>query len=157
MFGPGFTWLIKRNTDQKLSILNTYIAGSPFPGAHHRRQPIDVATTPRNMVPGAHKAWQEVLANTNGVGNMYAGKMGAFAELGQLAPGGVELDVLTCVSTWQHCWLMDWGIAGKRGYLEAWWDSIDWGAVETNAGWDMNAARMQEKPRKTRDGNSFYA
>ena len=155
MFGPGFTWLIKRNTDQQLSILNTYLAGSPFPGAHHRRQPIDVATTPRNLVPGSQKAWQTALAQPKGIGNMHAGQMGAFAEHGQQAPGGVNLDVLMCVSTWQHCWLMDWGIAGKRGYLEAWWDSVDWGVVERNAGWGDKAAKLRESP-KGRSGGAYY-
>ena len=147
MFGPGFTWLIKRNTDQKLSILNTYLAGSPFPGAHHRRQPIDAATTPKDLVPGAQKAWQSVMARSGGVGNMNAGRMGAFAEHGQLAPGGVDLDVLTCVNTWQHCWLMDKGIAGKREYLEDWWDSIDWRVVEANAGWGDNPVIPKEKTK----------
>ena len=78
--------------------------------------------------------------------------MGAWSKR-QLAPGGVELDVLMCVNTWEHCWLMDWGIGGKRGYLEAWWDSIDWGVVEANAGWGTREElrRQEEKAREARE------
>ena len=143
MFGPGYTWLIKRNPSQKFSILNTYLAGSPFPGAHYRRQPIDVATLPSSSVPGYSTALAELLGRGR-TGNMAAGAMGPHAESGDIAPGGVHLDVLMCVNTWQHCWLMDWGIGGKRGYLEAWWDSIDWDVVEANAGLGNRAVRLKQ-------------
>ena len=136
MFGPGFTWLIKRNPTQKFSILNTYLAGSPFPGAHYRQQPIDAATTKSSSIPGATAAWTTGTAGRPGDPGLTAGAIGYWSKSGQLAPGGVDLTVLTCVSTWEHCWLMDWGIGGKRAYLEAWWDSIDWGVVEANVGWD---------------------
>ena len=39
-----------------------------------------------------------------------------------------------CVSTWEHVWLRDWGVGGKAAFLDAWWDRIDWGIVEQNAG-----------------------
>ncbi|KAL8653659.1 MAG: hypothetical protein Q9226_003758, partial [Calogaya cf. arnoldii] len=49
MFGPGYVWLVKRtqasiNESMKLSILATYNAGSPYPGAHFRQQPVDMNT-----------------------------------------------------------------------------------------------------------------
>lgn len=156
MFGPGFTWLIKRNPSQQLSILNTYLAGSPFPGAHYRRQPLDAATSPSGSIPGSQPAWKAVLQLPSKDSNAHAGKFGSFAEHGQLAPGGVELEPLMCVNTWQHCWLMNWGIAGKRGYLEAWWDSIDWGVVERNAGWGGDAKKLPEIPRRGRVGGAYY-
>ena len=144
MFGPGYTWLIKRNPRQQYSILNTYLAGSPFPAAHYRRQPIDVATLPSSSVPNSAAAYADVIARQGRTGNFSAGAMGQHSESGNMAPGGVELDVLMCVNTWQHCWLMDWGIGGKRGYLEAWWDSIDWGVVEANAGLGDMAVRLKQ-------------
>ena len=152
MFGPGFTWLIKHNTTGKLSILNTYLAGSPFPGAHHRGQHVDAASTPGSSLPGALPAWQISGARYAGQPGLTAGAMGAWSKK-QLAPGGVELDVLMCVNTWEHCWLMDWGIGGKRGYLEAWWDSIDWGVVEANAGWGAREElrRQEEEAREARE------
>ncbi|KAL9037417.1 MAG: hypothetical protein Q9180_003727, partial [Flavoplaca navasiana] len=49
MFGPGYVWLVKRtqvtmNENMKLAILATYNAGSPYPGAHFRQQPVDMNT-----------------------------------------------------------------------------------------------------------------
>ena len=64
-----------------------------------------------------------------------AGVMGPYSKLDRkAAPGGAELDVLLGVSTWEHAWLRDWGVGGKRGFLEAWWERIDWGVVDELAG-----------------------
>lgn len=125
MFGPGFTWLVKENPGQKMSILNTYLAGSPYPGAHWRKQPVDAATTDFGVIPNSNTGWAP---------SMSAGAVGKFSRGPPLAPGGANLDVLMCVSTWEHAWLRDWGVAGKREYLEAWWGSIDWRVVEANGG-----------------------
>lgn len=51
-----------------------------------------------------------------------------------LAPGGESLEVLLGVNTWQHVYLTDYGVGGKREYLEAWWESIDWEVVRNRAG-----------------------
>ena len=48
----------------------------------------------------------------------------------KIAYGGADLDILLCVNTWQHVWLMDWGIGGKKQFLEAWWEAVDWNVVE---------------------------
>ena len=139
MFGPGFTWLIKREPLKKLSILNTYIAGSPFPGAHYRQQPIDVAT--------ALPAYKSDIGSKSmpGEGSMVAGYLGDFSvSKRSFAPGGVDLTPLTCASTWEHCWLMNHGLGGKRAYLEAFWESIDWRVVEANFG-QVNAIKVQER------------
>lgn len=61
------------------------------------------------------------------------GKHGVYAS--GLAPGGVELEVLLGVSTWEHVWLLDHGVGGKRRYLEALWDRIDWEVVDKRAQW----------------------
>lgn len=61
------------------------------------------------------------------------GKHGVYAP--DLAPGGVELEVLLGVSTWEHVWLLDHGVGGKRRYLEALWDRIDWEVVDKRAHW----------------------
>jgi Fe-Mn family superoxide dismutase len=37
------------------------------------------------------------------------------------------------VNTWEHVWLQQYGIKGKRQFLEAWWDKIDWDIVAQNA------------------------
>lgn len=65
----------------------------------------------------------------------HAGFMGDYARNEKkLAPGGVDLSILMCVSTWEHTWLRDFGVAGKRDFLEEWWKCIDWEVVEGNAG-----------------------
>lgn len=116
MFGPGFVWLVKRRaeslarTNPEFAILTTYIAGSPLPGAHYRKQEQDSNTALR------------------------AGSFGAMSGQGpKIAPGGANIEVMLGVNTWQHVWLRDYGFGGKKQYLENWWDSVDWKVVEDNA------------------------
>lgn len=60
----------------------------------------------------------------------HAGSMGPYSRGGKsLAPGGQDVEVLLGVNTWEHVWLRDYGIGGKRDYLERWWDAVDWGVV----------------------------
>ena len=77
---------------------------------------------------------------------MSAGSIGSFSRGLEMAPGGVNLELLMCVSTWEHAWLRDWGVAGKGEYLDAWWESIDWLVVEANAGGAANAHRGLRTP-----------
>ncbi|KAM0802700.1 Manganese/iron superoxide dismutase [Usnea florida] len=118
MFGPGFVWLVRhkhRNAylmENELSILTTYLAGSPLPGAHYRRQEQDQNTM--------------MAAGSFGSTSLFPG------EESKLAYGGADIDILLGVNTWQHVWLMDWGIGGKKAYLEGWWKAINWDVVESN-------------------------
>ena len=50
----------------------------------------------------------------------------------KIAYGGADLDILLGVNTWQHVWLMDWGVGGKKEFLEGWWNAVDWDVVEFN-------------------------
>jgi len=43
--------------------------------------------------------------------------------------GGWVIPVLN-VNVWEHAWLEDFGILGRKDYLMAWWDHIDWLAVQ---------------------------
>lgn len=54
----------------------------------------------------------------------------------RVAPGGVDVTPVLCVNMWEHVWLYDWDIEGKRKFLEAWWDRIDWDVVNSLAGVD---------------------
>ena len=148
MFGPGFVWLVKKkdNTagfqNDSLAILTTYNAGSPYPGAHFRQQPIDMATA-TSVVTGNTTPAQFATMQVSGS----AGVMGQFSKNDRKGvPGGAELDVLLGVSTWEHVWLRDWGVGGKRGFLEAWWERIDWGVVEELAGFPA----QRRSPLKSR-------
>ncbi len=98
--------------ENELSILTTYLAGSPLPGAHYRRQEQDHNTM--------------MSAGSFGSTSLFPGKDN------KLAYGGADVDILLGVNTWQHVWLMDWGVGGKKQFLEGWWRAINWDKVESN-------------------------
>ena len=122
MFGPGFVWLVKAGpVDYR--VLNTYLAGSPYPGAHWRAQTSDMNTVGSD---GSAKNYFQNAA------------FGARRRAGDLPPGGVDLEPLLCLNTWEHSWLLDWGVGkdgvgGKAAYAEAWWELIDWKRVAEKA------------------------
>jgi Fe-Mn family superoxide dismutase len=133
MFGPGFTWLVAPkgpltyNADTpRLAILNTYLAGSPYPQAHYRLQPADQNTSQDGVMgstsPSVYAEQQRDAGRT---------PLGLHGRKKMLAPGGQDLEPLLCVSTWEHVWLYDHGIGGKQKYLESWWDNIHWSQVES--------------------------
>ncbi|CAA9962256.1 hypothetical protein PTNB73_03158 [Pyrenophora teres f. teres] len=121
MFGPGFVWLVQNNGEfGSLRILPTYLAGTPLSGAHYRRQSHDLNTHNADSYQALNKV----------------GQFGAASGQDQRpkAPlGGVDVVPLMCVNTWEHVWLHDYSIRGKREYLEKWWDKINWSLVEQNA------------------------
>lgn len=140
MFGPGFVWLVQLKEGKKeLKILTTYLAGSPLSGAHYRRQSHDNNTRA-----------EDPNAATNKVGSF--GEKSAAGQISMSKPkkplGGVDLTPLLCVNTWQHVWLGQYGIRGKRDYLNAWWDHIDWEQVRQYA---TLGSRTREQ-RKFQDG-----
>lgn len=123
MFGPGFVWLVQTTDSSpgKLRILPTYLAGSPLSGAHYRRQSEDKTTQNADSQQAVNKV----------------GSFGAAAQQKPQGPkrplGGIDTVPLLCVNTWEHVWLHDYGVKGKRKYLEAWWNNIDWDLVRQNA------------------------
>jgi Fe-Mn family superoxide dismutase len=128
MFGPGFVWLIKNTDKSRYSLLTTYLAGSPYPGAHYRRQAVDMNTESAQSISNlsaAEYARQNIVQNS-------AGAFGS-SSTSFVGTGGVGLMPILCVNTWEHVWLRDWGIGGKRGFLEAWWNMVDWNVVAGNA------------------------
>ena len=129
MFGPGFVWLVQR-TDRhlpdKYAILCTYHAGSPYPGASFRKQDRDMSNTANGARKGQNAfEWSQQWAQANRIGFQ------RFQDR-DTASGGQDLTPLMCVSTWEHTYLHDYGVNGKRQYLERWWDSIDWNKVAAN-------------------------
>jgi Fe-Mn family superoxide dismutase len=130
MFGPGFVWLVQKNdtADRKLMIMTTYLAGSPLPGAHHRRQQHDLNNHNADSYRGLNAA----------------GSFGAASKVDQTptkALGGVDVVPLLCVNTWEHVWLHDYGVRGKAAYLEAWWNKINWNQVR-----DLASLEDQSRP-----------
>lgn len=133
MFGPGFVWLVwARSLDAPAGgmrrgtwrILTTYLAGTPYAEAGYRQQGLDMA----NQNAGSYQSYMNSQpANT-------VGAFGSFSQSGReqakLPPGGTNVQPVLCVNTWEHVWLRDYGISGKRSYLADWWDSVDWASVE---------------------------
>lgn len=134
MFGPGFVWLVKTKgeQDRDFALLTTYIAGSPYPGAHWRRQTRDFNTEPEVKSPADYARLEALrkmpISNT-------VGAHGQYSIAGKMAPGGVDVVPILCVNTWQHVYLADWGVLQKKQYLEAWWERINWNVVANNAAW----------------------
>lgn len=127
MFGPGYVWLVKK-PDTTYALLNTYIAGSPWPAAHFRQQQFDLNTESEIKTPADY---QRNLALDS------ASPVNASVLRGnkpKIAPGGMALTPILCVSTWQHVYLADWGVLQKKEFLESWWERIDWNTVLGHAG-----------------------
>lgn len=135
MFGPGFVWLVwARDLDSPTTnssnrkgawrILSTYLAGTPYPEAGYRQQGLDTNTTD---APGYDRYMNQQPVNT-------LGAFGSFSRAGReqskLPPGGTNIMPVLCVNTWEHVYLRDFGVNGKREYLEDWWNCIDWDVVE---------------------------
>lgn len=125
MFGPGFVWLVKEQEFGRLRLLSTYLAGSPLPEAHVR------SSTPYLS------AWDFQGSGREALGSSPRG-MSSYDHLQnqqqrRLAPNGIEIVPLLCVNLWEHVWVPDYGVQGKRDYLEAWWSKINWGSIMTNA------------------------
>lgn len=127
MFGPGFVWLVYSRAPEGMGnsqqregwrILNTYNAGTPYPEAGYRQQSVDM-NNQREMPVNSVGAFGP---------NSQRGK-----ESSHIPPGGASLTPVLCVSTWEHAYIYDFGVAGKRQYLAQWWDAIDWHTVFENA------------------------
>ena len=150
MFGPGFVWLVAQkeygmaaavqawttqaqSSQLKLKLLVTYLAGSPYAGAHWRKQGQDAMTTDFNVRPGETGS-QMAARNSSfvGLGYMSQHKPSAYKGTSLLPPGAADVIPLVCVNTWEYAWLPQYGIGGKDQYLERWWYSIDCKVVEDN-------------------------
>ncbi|KAL1896611.1 hypothetical protein Sste5346_004646 [Sporothrix stenoceras] len=150
MFGPGFIWLVKANNlhqsgrgGDNLRLLTTYHAGSPFPGAHYRRQAVDMnnvgAETAEGNDPAAQWLADQGRAASYPTPPTQPGAPATYPQqVDKRPPGGVEVIPLLCLSTWEHVWLRDYGLGadgygGKAAYVDAWWKAIDWQAVDSLA------------------------
>ena len=159
MFGPGYVWLVAQHTRDgsrrpitELALLTTYLAGSPYPAAHFRRQPQDTATARTDV-----HAWDQGAAGyqrrhslesrmeqeraaAQGFGrpppadvyqhgSMYRNVTETADREGIVGPAGADLEPLLCVSTWPHVYLWDYGPWGKDKFVTRWWDHVDWNKV----------------------------
>lgn len=161
LFGNGFVWLMKAPRTGELTILATYNAGSPYSEAAPRRDNRDMAT-----YDGSQIAAQ--LSGRSGLGTpsieeraLSRSTAGSFGPLSSaranLYLGALDAQPILCVNVWQHQWLPDWGILGKRAYLRAWWDSIDWQKVERrHCDYSLDGEADRYIPRNPYQQGSVY-
>jgi len=147
VFGNGFVWLMLTRDAGGLSVLATYNAGSPWPGAAPRRDNRDMATIDARQLaeelqdPRKHAGYY-----SGDLSSHMAGSFGNFsANRARFYEDHLDAEPLLCVNLWQHQWLPDYGQFGRREYLTAWWDSIDWAEVEHrySLGAPVNATRLR--------------
>ncbi|KAL2259899.1 hypothetical protein VTK26DRAFT_6268 [Humicola hyalothermophila] len=138
MFGPGFVWLVKTSIPGMpvaFKVLTTYLAGTPYPGAHWRRQDTDMNTSVSSWQPDGVAAGRSYLdRSAYGAGRPNT----AAAKKVEFAPGGIDLHPVLCLNTWQHVWLWDYGFGtgdkgGKFEFAQKWWKRIDWDQVQKEA------------------------
>ena len=107
-----------------------------------------MATTDNGLRAGDTPA--NYAAREYGLGSS-VGSFGPYARGTKItAPGGQDLEVLMCVSTWEHTWLRDWGYGKKRTFLESWWRMIDWEKVQ------HLMEPSGERKEKLRTQSAFY-
>jgi len=132
MFGPGFVWLVKADQPgmfASFKVLPTYLAGSPYPGAHWRRQEVDLNTAVGSTPVGMEAARKHLENTAYGLGKQ------TFETKKRLehAPGGTNVVPVLCVNVWEHVYMPDYGIAGKQAFVEKWWNHINWEMVNEEA------------------------
>ncbi|KAH0847964.1 hypothetical protein AYO21_03669 [Fonsecaea monophora] len=167
MFGNGFVWLMKGKNVGDMRILATYNAGSPYPDAAPRRDDKDMATFDgrilSDQLSGRGGLGLPSLEERNiSTGNSTAGSFGDFSSSrANLYAGALDMQPILCVNVWEHQWLRDYGLLGKKWYLGAWWDRIDWQKVEsqhalyeTGGEWSDYWSSGSKSPYATTGGSS---
>jgi len=132
MFGPGFVWLVLSKPATgfvTFKVLPTYLAGSPYPGAHWRRQSNDLNTAVGPTEAGLVTARQYLEDTAYGQGRASA----AAARRKEIAPGGIDLYPVLCLSVWEHAYLADYGVGEKLAFADRWWNFVDWEKVQDEA------------------------
>ncbi|KAK1830058.1 Manganese/iron superoxide dismutase [Podospora conica] len=134
MFGPGFVWLVRTTNPvgggPAFKVLATYLAGSPYPGAHWRRQANDLNTAVGPTEAGLETAKQYLEDTAYGQGKQVSA---AAQHRKAIAPGGIDLIPVLCLNVWEHAYLADHGVGGKLQFAERWWNFIDWEKVYKEA------------------------
>ncbi|KUI62866.1 37S ribosomal protein S26, mitochondrial [Cytospora mali] len=135
MFGPGFVWLVRQNDTSSggqarpFRLVTTYLAGSPYSGAHWRSQGTDMNT--QGGVKDSSGGLVRDYLDRQNLANKRSGLHGS--GLGEAnmrrPPGGTDVIPVLCVNTWEHVWMWDWGVGGKVNYVANWWNIINWGRV----------------------------
>ncbi|KAK5658810.1 hypothetical protein OQA88_1622 [Cercophora sp. LCS_1] len=141
MFGPGYVWLVQDNSQNlypTFKVLVTYLAGSPYPGAHWRRQEVDLNTAVGSSEKGREAAKRHLDNVAYGQGKKTAAETGK-----SFAPGGINVVPILCLNVWQHVYMPDYGVDGKEAFVERWWNFVDWDKVAQKAVMTKNRPQLK--------------
>lgn len=143
--GDGFTWLVARIYKPKIQtmrsqvtgevkfdelfVFNTYNAGSPFTMnksniMNNLDKEYKRLEKERNSKDGET---EKVQSNTP---SSYYNEILSYEELKDSAINDTTYVPLLAVDASPKMWLHDYGVFGKKEYLNRIWDSIDWNVVE---------------------------
>ncbi|PRT53466.1 37S ribosomal protein S26, mitochondrial [Wickerhamiella sorbophila] len=102
--GNGWIFLIEQ-PDKKLDIVSSHNAGTPY--HFGRQQSLDLAGP----------VSEDDLAHLQKLQH----KINAKEKNFNIA--------LLALNLWQHAYILDFGIAGREDYIEAWWRALDWNKI----------------------------
>lgn len=143
--GEGFTWLVARKVKQseidmisssgenkilfdKLFVLNTYNAGTPF-NFNRANIMTNLRKTHENKTKETTKAKEE--ENLSEADEFKK----SLKEIRRLKNEAVEEDLayipLLAIDASPKAWLHDYGVFGKQKYLENVWNATEWRVVES--------------------------
>lgn len=112
IFGNGYTWLVA--TQGGLGVVNTYNAGTPF--SHITEQERRGASS--STSPASSSSFSSALSSASSDADV-----DSLLKLTDIVP-------LVNLNVWQHVYLPDYGVAGKRKFLENLFLTINWEKVE---------------------------
>lgn len=86
----------------------------------------------QNRVQNTAGSFGRASAAARGMNSIPLDPLGADAGVDTSRYGIADVIPVLCVNTWEHCYIHDYGVAGKRAYLASWWEHVDWEKVWSN-------------------------
>jgi superoxide dismutase, Fe-Mn family len=127
MFGNGYVWVLCANDGTKeWRVMCTYNAGSPYPNAHTKPH-VDSRQLHSSGFTSARIEQAEYRAGSFG---NYSGQINFHFDAFKGTP-------VLCLKVWEHQYMRDYGLAGKKQYIGNWWKRVDWNVV--NARWNTSS------------------
>lgn len=121
IFGDGYTWLVLEPQSNKLYVYNTYGWGTPPMFHDSKLKSTAAALKARNST--------SMTSFNDDSSSVISSHLVSFV-----------IPILN-INVWQHAYLHDYGVFGKRRYLENVWDSIDWVKVTDRFNEAKNSAK----------------
>lgn len=152
--GDGYTWLVARVFKPKIQMMrsqmtseikfdelfvfNTYNSGSPLimnkSGILNKLEE-DYENRELEQQAGNKKNTESTSTQSTGKSthstSSYYNEMASLDEVKRMAFDDTDYVPLLAIDASPKMWLTDYGVFGKREYLNRIWDSIDWNIVES--------------------------